>query len=69
MSMGDIQAAIRTFENVTEESGSPPRIWVDVEINHVVNLGDVQLLVMAFEGTGYADIQLPMIGIDPADCP
>ena len=69
MGMGDIQAAIRTFENVAEETGFPPRVWVDVEINQVINLADIQFIVKAFEGTAYTDIQLELIGIDPGDCP
>ena len=69
MNMGDIGSSIRTFENRTEGTGFPPRIWVDVEINYVVSLGDIQFLVTAFEGKPYADIQLPLIGVHPADCP
>ena len=67
--MADVQAAIRTFENKTAETGFPSRVWVDMEIDQVVNLGDIQFLVMAFEGTDYANIGLPLIGLDPADCP
>jgi hypothetical protein len=66
--MADVQA-IRTFENVSEDTGFPPRVRVDVEVNQVVNLADIQLLLMAFEGSVYADIQLPLIGTDPANCP
>ena len=70
MNMGDIGNSIRTFENRTEGTGFPPRVWVDVENNHVVNLGDIQFLVMAFEGRAYADIEdLDYIGWHPADCP
>jgi hypothetical protein len=69
MNFADIGNAVRTFEKRTEDTGSPPAIWVDVEIDHVVNLGDIQFLVMAFEGVAYADIQLPLIGVDPANCP
>ena len=65
----DVGNAIRTFENRSEGSGFPPRVWVDVEINQVINLGDIQFVVNAFEGKAYADIGLPLIGIDPADCP
>ena len=69
MNFGDIGNSIRTFENRTEGTGFPPRVWVDVEINQVVNLGDIQFLVMAFEGRPYADINLPLIGVHPFDCP
>lgn len=69
MNMGDVGSSIRTFENRTEGTGFPPRIWVDVEINYVVSLGDIQFLVTAFEGKPYADIQLPLIGVHPAVCP
>ena len=65
----DVGNAIRTFENRSEGTGFPPRVWVDVEINQVVNLGDIQFIVNAFEGVGYADVQLELIGKDPADCP
>jgi hypothetical protein len=68
-SFGDIGSAIRTFENRTEGTGFPPRVWVDLEIDHVVSLADISFLVMAFEGKAYADIDLPLIGIDPALCP
>ena len=66
---GDVDNAIRTFEKRTAETGFPPRVWVDVEINQVINLGDIQFIVGAFEGSAYADIQLELIGIDPSDCP
>ena len=66
---GDVGNAIRTFENRTDGSGSPPRVWVDVEINQVISLGDIQFIIKAFEGTAYADLNLPLIGVDPADCP
>ena len=65
----DVANAIRTFENRTEDTGFPPRVWVDMEIDQVINLGDIGFLVMAFEGVAYADIDLPLIGINPADCP
>jgi hypothetical protein len=68
-SFGDIGSAIRTFENRSEGAGFPPRVWVDLEIDHVVSLGDISFLVMAFEGRAYADIGLPLIGTDPALCP
>ena len=68
--LADVQNAIRTFENRSEDTGSPPRVWVDVEIDHVVNLADVQFIVNAFEGKAYADLDdLPLIGWHPADCP
>jgi hypothetical protein len=66
---GDVGNAIRTFENRLEETGCPPRVWVDIEIDQVVNLGDISFIVMAFEGRDYAEIDLDLIGIDPADCP
>ena len=66
---GDVGNAIRTFENRFEGTGFPPRVWIDVEIDQVINLGDISFIVMAFEGRDYADIDLPLIGIDPADCP
>ena len=70
MNMADIGNSIRTFENRTENTGFPPRVWVDVEANRVVNLADIQFLVMAFEGVAYADItDLDYIGWHPADCP
>ena len=68
-SMADVQAAIRAFEDKTAETGFPSRIWVEQEINQVINLADVQFLIMAFEGKEYATIGLPLIGGDPADCP
>jgi hypothetical protein len=68
-SMADVQAAIRTFQNEAEATGFPPRVWVDMEIDQVVNMGDIQFLVMAFEGRAYSDIGLSLIGVDPADCP
>ena len=61
--------AIRTFENNVADTGFPPRVWVDVESNQVVNMGDVAFIINAFEGTAYADINLPDIGIHPASCP
>ena len=67
--LADVQNAIRTFENRSADTGFPPRVWVDVEINQVINLGDVQFIVGAFEGRDYAAIQLELIGVDPADCP
>ena len=43
---------------------------MDVENNQVVNLGDIQFVVMAFEGVAYADLaDLEFIGVHPADCP
>jgi hypothetical protein len=66
---GDVGNALRTFENLAEDTGFPPRVWVDVEINQVVNLADIQFILNAFEGRQYADIGLPLIGSDPADCP
>ena len=65
----DVGNAIRTFENRSEGTGFPPRVWVDVEINQVVNLGDIKFIVNAFVGEGYGDIQLERIGENPADCP
>ena len=64
-----MQNAIRTFENRAEDTGFPPRVWVDVEINQVINLGDVQFVITAFEGAAYADLNLPLIGVHPANCP
>ena len=69
MNFADIGNSIRTFESRTADTGFPPRVWVDIEINLVVNLGDIQFLVMAFEGRPYAAINLDLIGIHPADCP
>ena len=66
---GDVGNSIRTFENQLADTGHPPRVWVDVEINQTINLADVQFIVNAFEGRVYADIQLELIGVDPADCP
>jgi hypothetical protein len=66
---GDIGNAILTFGNHGGATGFPPRVWVDVEINQVVNFADVQFLISAFEGVEYAAINLPLIGIHPADCP
>jgi hypothetical protein len=68
--LADVQAAIRTFENETADTGSPPRHWVDVEIDQVISLSDVQFIIKAFEGTAYADLaDLEFIGVHPADCP
>ena len=67
--LADVQDSIRTFENRLEDTGFPPRVWVDMEINQVINLGDISFIVMAFEGREYADINLPLIGIDPTVCP
>ena len=67
--LADVGNAIRTFENQTEDTAFPPRVWVDVEINQVINLADIQFIVSAFEGRPYADINLPLIGVHPADCP
>ena len=69
MNFADVGSAIRTFENRTDETGFPPRVWVDMEINQVINLADVQSVLSAFQGTAYAEIQLELIGVDPADCP
>ena len=70
MNFGDVGNAIRTFENRSEETGFPPRVWVDVEINQVVNLADIQFIVNAFEGVSYADLHvLEFIGLHPGDCP
>jgi hypothetical protein len=67
---GDVGNAIRAFEGRTEDTGAPPRPWVDVESNNVINLSDVQFIISAFEGTAYADIaDLPFIGVHPVDCP
>jgi hypothetical protein len=64
---GDVQAAIGKFEY---KPGPPPGPWVDLEIDQVINLGDVQFVVMAFEGIGYTEIEdLEFIGVHPADCP
>ena len=65
----DVGNAVRTFENHQDDTGYPPRVWVDVEINQVINLADVQFIVSAFEGAAYADIDLSLIGTNPADCP
>ena len=66
----DVGNAIRTFENRTEDTGQPPRVWVDLETNQVINLGDIQFVITAFEGTPYAEIEdLDYIGWHPADCP
>ena len=66
----DVGNAIRTFENDAESTGSPPRVWVDVEINQVINLADVQFIVNAFEGMSYADLaDLEFIGTHPEHCP
>jgi hypothetical protein len=68
--LADVQAGIRTFENRAEDTGFPPRVWIDVETDKVVSLGDIQFLISAFEGTTYAGIaDLPNIGWHPADCP
>ena len=68
--MADVGNAIRTFENQTEDSGCPPRVWVDVESNQVINMADIQFIVGAFEGVAYADLpDLDFIGVHPADCP
>ena len=67
--LGDVGMAIRTFENRSDEVGFPPHVWVDVEIDRVVNFGDIQFLIKAFEGVDYASIDLPLIGADPAGCP
>jgi hypothetical protein len=67
--LADVGNAIRTFENRSEDTGFPPRVWVDVEINQVINLADIQFIITAFEGTAYADLNLPLIGVDPTDCP
>jgi hypothetical protein len=67
--LADVSWAIRTFEINQDQSGFPPHVWVDVEIDQVVNFGDIQFLIKAFEGTDYASINLPLIGVDPADCP
>ena len=61
--------AVRAFENLAEDTGFPPRVWVDMEIDQVINLSDVSFIVMAFEGREYADIDLALIGVNPADCP
>ena len=66
---GDVGNAIRTFENRAEGTGFPPRIWIDVEIDRVINLGDISFIVMAFEGRTYSDLDLPLIGTNPAECP
>ena len=68
-SLADVSAAIRTFEDRAEDTGFPPRVWVDMEINQVINLADVSFVVMAFEGRDYSEINLDLIGIHPADCP
>ena len=68
--MGDVGNAIRTFENRSENTGFPPRVWVDVETDQVVSLSDLNFIIKAFEGTEYADIiDLPEIGVHPADSP
>ena len=68
--MGDVQAAIRTFENRSADTGFPPRIWIDVEIDRVISMGDIQFIIKAFEATAYADLlDLEFIGFDPVDCP
>jgi hypothetical protein len=65
----DVGSAIRTFEHQLLSPGFPPHVWIDVEVNQVVNMSDIQFIVNAFEGRDYADIGLPLIGIDPAECP
>jgi hypothetical protein len=67
---GDVGNAIRTFEGRSDGTGAPPRVWVDVESNRVINLGDIQFIVNAFEGGSYAGLaDLPFIGVHPSDCP
>jgi hypothetical protein len=65
----DISNAIRTFENRLDETGFPPHVWVDMEIDQVVNFADLQHLITAFAAAPYASINLPLIGVDPIDCP
>lgn len=68
--MADVGNAIRTFEKRSEDTGYPPCVWVDLEANHTINMGDIQFLIMAFEGESYAGLNdLPFIGIHPVDCP
>jgi hypothetical protein len=58
----DIQAAIQTFEGVTD---APHWARVDVAVaepDKVVNMTDVQFIILAFEGATY-----PFAA--PADCP
>ena len=58
----DIQAAVQAFEN---HSDAPHWTWVDLEEaipNAVVNLTDVQMIILAFEGAQY-----PFA--DPGACP
>ena len=69
MNFADVGNAVRTFENCTDDTGFPPRVWVDMESNQVINMADVSFIVMAFEGRAYSDIGLSLIGVDPADCP
>ena len=49
--------------------GHTPRVWVDLEIDQVINLADISFVVMAFEGRQYTDLDLPLIGTHPAECP
>ena len=72
MNFGDVAAVIRTFEG----AGGPPAPWGDVDINHTINLSDVQFLLIAFEGLTFPelmDITLPDgrpgIGWEVCDCP
>jgi hypothetical protein len=68
--MADVGNAIRTFEARTENTGYPPRVWVDLESDHTISFSDIQFLIMAYEGSDYADLpDLEFIGVHPADCP
>ena len=65
----DIEGAIRTFEDNPPPIGFPPRVWVDMESNQVINFGDIGFVIKAFEGVAYADLtDLPDIGRHPAEC-
>ena len=57
----DVQAAIQCFENLSD---APPWTWVDIADEGpdlVVNMHDVQMIILAFEGAEYPYS-------DPADC-
>ena len=58
----DIQATIQTFEKFEE---APPEYWVDIAVevpDFVVNMTDVQMIVLAFEGGAYPYLE-------PMSCP
>ena len=66
MNFGDIQASIRCFERLSDGTGFPPHVWMDVDANRTVNFTDIQLTVLAFEGQAYT---WPEDLTHPADCP